>query len=435
MKKLYTFALAVATIATASAATKQTAAVKYQSLPVQQEVLQLPVQAAKTAAVDFASIDEVSGEYNWSYYGLLNGDSGASSGVVTITVTSAIKGEVTIDGIFSAGTGITGKIKGTVDLKAGTLTLANNQNLGPDSYGDTNYFYLKDLDEEGDLVDGASAAESVVATIEGKSFVFPELCVFAIGDPNNEGLGWWKLTAMNSFGEYSAPDDLIDLSEWKPFSTATMLDGWVIPGLKYNDGSYADGADFPLDVTVYQHNQYPELFAIANPYTTASGFPLSGGEEGYIVIDTEDPEFVLVYPNVFTGYTNGSNRVYALNVEGFYVDLGYTKEVIQASLTDIKEWSNYKVENGKTTISIPTCRFNFPNALDKLYSWNGRAEAMKATITINADISGVKDVIASDDSNAPVEYYNLQGVRVSQPAAGQLLIKKQGNTVSKVLVK
>lgn len=47
--------------------------------------------------------------------------------------------------------------------------------------------------------------------------------------------------------------------------------------------------------------------------------------------------------------------------------------------------------------------------------------------------SAVSDITA-DDSNAPVEYYNLQGVRVDSPANG-LYIRRQGNTVTKVLVR
>lgn len=49
------------------------------------------------------------------------------------------------------------------------------------------------------------------------------------------------------------------------------------------------------------------------------------------------------------------------------------------------------------------------------------------------DGAGV-DTIVVENENAPVEYFNLQGVRVSQPAAG-LYIVRQGNKVSKVLVK
>lgn len=47
------------------------------------------------------------------------------------------------------------------------------------------------------------------------------------------------------------------------------------------------------------------------------------------------------------------------------------------------------------------------------------------------DGSGVKDVAV--DANAPVEYYNLQGVRVAEPTNG-IYIRRQGNTASKVLV-
>ncbi|MDE6320972.1 MAG: fibronectin type III domain-containing protein, partial [Muribaculaceae bacterium] len=48
--------------------------------------------------------------------------------------------------------------------------------------------------------------------------------------------------------------------------------------------------------------------------------------------------------------------------------------------------------------------------------------------------SGVLTV-GQDDANAPVEYYNLQGVRVYNPAAGQLVIRRQGNTVSKIVIR
>ena len=50
-----------------------------------------------------------------------------------------------------------------------------------------------------------------------------------------------------------------------------------------------------------------------------------------------------------------------------------------------------------------------------------------------ADASGVDAVIG--DNNAPVEYYNLQGLRVMNPAMGGMYIKRQGNTVSKVIVR
>ena len=48
-------------------------------------------------------------------------------------------------------------------------------------------------------------------------------------------------------------------------------------------------------------------------------------------------------------------------------------------------------------------------------------------------VSGINDVIVDENENAPVEYYNLQGVRVTMPEKG-LFIRRQGNKVEKVLI-
>ena len=48
--------------------------------------------------------------------------------------------------------------------------------------------------------------------------------------------------------------------------------------------------------------------------------------------------------------------------------------------------------------------------------------------------SGV-DEISADDVNAPVEYFNLQGVKIDNPTPGSTVIRRQGSTSVKVLVK
>ena len=54
------------------------------------------------------------------------------------------------------------------------------------------------------------------------------------------------------------------------------------------------------------------------------------------------------------------------------------------------------------------------------------------TVTAGSGTTAVENVAI--DANAPVEYYNLQGVRVANPENG-LYIKRQGNKAVKVLVK
>lgn len=49
--------------------------------------------------------------------------------------------------------------------------------------------------------------------------------------------------------------------------------------------------------------------------------------------------------------------------------------------------------------------------------------------------TGVQSTLGQDDANAPVEYYNLQGVRINNPAAGQLVIRRQGNNVAKIVIR
>lgn len=59
-------------------------------------------------------------------------------------------------------------------------------------------------------------------------------------------------------------------------------------------------------------------------------------------------------------------------------------------------------------------------------------------IKFNADLglgsAGIENVVVdAEDANAPVEYFNIQGQRVANPEAGQLVIRRQGAQVSKVI--
>ncbi|MBD5224688.1 MAG: hypothetical protein HDS68_01805 [Bacteroidales bacterium] len=49
--------------------------------------------------------------------------------------------------------------------------------------------------------------------------------------------------------------------------------------------------------------------------------------------------------------------------------------------------------------------------------------------------TGVTDVTAGDAADAQAEYFNLQGMMVKNPAAGTLVIRRQGNEVSKMIVR
>ncbi len=64
------------------------------------------------------------------------------------------------------------------------------------------------------------------------------------------------------------------------------------------------------------------------------------------------------------------------------------------------------------------------------YSVVNGVESEKATFTVTGGTTALTEINA--DANAPVEYFNLQGIRVANPENG-VFIRRQGNTVTKVV--
>ncbi|MDE6256573.1 MAG: hypothetical protein K2M39_10310 [Muribaculaceae bacterium] len=95
-------------------------------------------------------------------------------------------------------------------------------------------------------------------------------------------------------------------------------------------------------------------------------------------------------------------------------------------------------------LPIQSVGFLFPDAPEtsEVYSaitWAAtEAPAAASWIQLPSDYvlpnSGV-NTIAADDVNAPVKYYNLQGMEVANPEAGQLVIMKKGSKASKFIAK
>lgn len=56
-----------------------------------------------------------------------------------------------------------------------------------------------------------------------------------------------------------------------------------------------------------------------------------------------------------------------------------------------------------------------------------------AMVKLTDKTTGIIEI--ANDENVPVEYFNFQGIRVNQPAAGSIVIKKQGAKTSKFVVR
>ena len=71
-----------------------------------------------------------------------------------------------------------------------------------------------------------------------------------------------------------------------------------------------------------------------------------------------------------------------------------------------------------------------------VYAKNSNGDQTETkTFTVNGRATGVEDIAVDGVEDGEAVYYNMQGVRVANPAAGNLYIRVQGSKAAKVLVK
>ncbi len=143
----------------------------------------------------------------------------------------------------------------------------------------------------------------------------------------------------------------------------------------------------------------------------------------------ELPNMIYLYYDKATGTAYAQNQVgftyYSSQTQKFY-DLTVFSEDDDETLLGYVTNN----EDGTTTIDFPTGWICY----NETTGWIAYFQSAKITINASTDNSGISNV-AVDNSNAPVEYYNIQGMRINNPEAGQLVIKRQGTSVSKQIIR
>lgn len=210
----------------------------------------------------------------------------------------------------------------------------------------------------------------------------------------------------------------------------------ILPG-----GTYVDPWSDPVDATMVETIISP-TFGVDNstPFTTqikkktdaeiyrviapwqkffaAKGIAIAGSD---LDIDATDPTNVLItQQNIGIGSYDVMS--YSYYTWAMATD---TPDELKITLTDDG--------NGNSTISFPYHSCIMFDGESLYYSCGDQANLSYITFK---SFAGVGDIIADkDNSNAPVEYFNLQGVRVANPSAGQLVIRRQGSEVTKTIIR
>ncbi|MDE7142118.1 MAG: hypothetical protein K2O33_04410, partial [Muribaculaceae bacterium] len=279
--------------------------------------------------------------------------------------------------------------------------------------------------------------------------------------------GWFDLTvAPYADGDYSLvfgwSDGVEDANGNLSFNGASyslMLDGaeFVLDGFaKYNDafmpgflalfGATTQGVGFPSTYSTTCQVEKSETeagsYRLRAPYAE---YPLGGlldywQDFDYLYYNVADPNKAIVEPSML-GVVNQARLEQNGSLK--YLMMGAASTSVASGLEIDNGFGVYA--DNRLTMPGTNYTTTIEGAEKKLgplsvVMWNlSDTGAMYLVVDNPQDflietgaVDAIENVEASTDTNAPVEYFNLQGQKVITPAAGQLVIKKQGGKATKM---
>ena len=300
------------------------------------------------------------------------------------------------------------------------------------------------------LVEGQDAEQMVKDVIDGKiaSTVITETKNYDLPFP---GDGMYTIVVVPYVGEEvkeykaftSTREFAYDESEWRKTGQASYTEG-ILSSCELNSWGL-NMAECTYAVEVEENVARPGYLRMVNAYNTTDypesrGHSIDTSRNYYIYIDATDPDHVVLEQTPESegiGLNMGYGKIYFATRGQRYLDnpdlansLGYTTEMCKAimgkffndEITFPKEALNVRMDVAPMTWYYANEKGNF-----KLAFQPGQI--------IGEQSSGVENVNI-DDVNAPVEYYRIDGTRVS---ASQLTpgiyVVRQGSKTSKQVIR
>lgn len=223
---------------------------------------------------------------------------------------------------------------------------------------------------------------------------------------------------------------------WTSLGTVDYTDDLVGPFWRFKiNGETVPGTAETYKVEIQEAKSAPGLYRLVNPYVSAdwkfAAYNLHGCDsKHFLYINATNPDQVTVVPS-YPGYENSYGHV-MVGSFNYFVEEGKEDPATYGSLKD-----------GVITFPAQSilCEYQFLYPTDAsgnedtsngpaVYYTNGNG-----AFKVDLNTAGINDAVIDVNDNAPVEYFNLQGVRVANPSAGELVIKRQGEKVSKTIVR
>lgn len=456
MKKIYTLGLALAVGVSAVAAERSVSMQnKAMSLSqLQEDMLVIdaptPAYAAPQGPQKISSIEDLYGVKTFHGYGILSSDSkhGPYDSAVNFE-----KGTSNTRIVISGFPWGNHQTMMTVNMTEKTATIAGHQVVGTNGAGGEDvYIHVYNIvpDPADETKTQLQELDYITGTIaDDGTITFPDANAIGASDETAEK-GWfylWRSCQFTGFQNHN-PNE----ADYKLVGTGKYTDCYF----RY---LFKDPTAFPdADVEIYQHKEDGSKIAVKNPYDTefAKESELISDREsagkGWLLFNIVADEldgtlYACMEPMVNCGVDMGpeydesgnptgkynDDEYYLFNEEGgMYYSGGFDQ---LARLID--ECQNVGAplsvfEDNK--IEIVNQYFGTEDAPDGYYWWTSETAVRTPGLVIlpeGFEYSGISNVAA--DANAPVRYYNLQGVQIAAPVKGQLVIKTQGNKSMKFI--
>lgn len=258
------------------------------------------------------------------------------------------------------------------------------------------------------------------AYVENGVIHFPVNCL---------GLKWPEAPADSQYGT--------DATAWY-YSYARTEGLLVLPG-----ADYVDPWSEVVEGTMVENIISP-LFGMPSPAPYAVGVKKNHDTNTYVIIDPwygfYSAQGWSGSPDMEIDATDPNNAVIGLTstginggTDGLYYLLSYSYNMEDPA--ECPEENRITItEDGENTVITFPYRSMLMYAATSSKVYYASPDVSTITFkTITKEDNSVGDIIV--DNDAKVEYFNLQGVRVENPAAGQLVIKRQGSVVTKEIIR
>lgn len=205
-------------------------------------------------------------------------------------------------------------------------------------------------------------------------------------------------------------------NDWVETGSVYILDGWLVGGAGY------DPSEYVWETKYYTSASNKGLIRIYDMYGGEAPTAEFAQAKNDIFVNIFDPEYVVIEPQ-YTGndfFSDGT--AYIANAASIYPLFGYDKDYV----IEQGQVSTYDFESGIISIPSKACKIDF--GADYWYYTSSEA----AFQFDPAPDAGVQEVIA-DKADEKTEYFNLQGMKISNPQAGSLYIVRKGNDVKKTI--